>query len=270
METDMDARLEAFHQVLELVTRLRGPDGCPWDREQTLESITPFILEECHELLEALARGDKPGICEESGDLLFQIVFLAQLEEEAGHFGMREILERIHAKMVSRHPHVFGDAAVHDVETVLTNWERIKAGEKDKKGRASILDGVPSSLPSLARAMALQQKAARVGFDWTNPEDVLAKIEEEIQELREAESKQDKAAIREEFGDILFALVNLARKSGIDPEHSLTMTTEKFIRRFRHIETRAREESLALTECSLETMDAWWDEAKNIERGCKA
>ncbi len=262
----MNTCLEAFRAVVELVKTLRAPDGCPWDREQTLESITPYILEECHELLEALARRDESGICEESGDLLFQIVFLAQIEAEAGRFGMKEILERIHAKMVSRHPHVFGDAAVHDVETVLANWEKLKAAEQDKQHRTSILDGVPSSLPALSRAAAVQRKAARVGFDWSDIRDVLEKVAEEIDELREAEAARDQTAIREEFGDILFALVNLARKSGIDPEQALTASTEKFIRRFHHIEGQAVRSATPLGDCSLETMDRWWDEAKALER----
>jgi MazG family protein len=261
----MKSSLEGYQAVIDLVQKLRSPDGCPWDREQDLESITPYILEECHELLEAMARKDHAGICEESGDLLFQIIFLAHLENEAGRFGMREILERIHAKMVTRHPHVFGDAAVHDVETVLLNWEIIKAKEFDKKHRTSVLDGVPSAMPALLRAMAIQRKAARVGFDWSEIEDVLAKVEEEIGELREAEAAGDSPAMREEFGDILFALVNLGRKIGIDPEQALTATTEKFIRRFRHVEAEAERTGQALAECTLSTMDGWWEAAKKIE-----
>lgn len=262
----MNSSHEAFTAVIELVKTLRAPNGCPWDRKQTLESITPYILEECHELLDALARGDEQGICEESGDLFFQIAFLAQIESEAGRFGIQEILEHVHTKMVLRHPHVFGDTVANDVETVLTNWEKIKAAEKDKQERNSILDGVPASLPALARAAAVQRKAARVGFDWTEIKGVLEKISEEIAEFSKAQATQDQSACQEEFGDILFALVNLARKSGIDPEQALTTSTEKFIRRFHYIESQAALGPNVLGEYSHETMDRWWNEAQTLEK----
>ena len=254
---------QAFSEIVTLVRRLRAPDGCPWDREQTLASITPYILEECHELLDAISRNDEAEICEESGDLLFQIVFLAAMFEEAGRFDVVAVLERIHAKMVSRHPHVFGDAAAHDVETVLKNWERIKAGEAGKEKRTSALDGVPVTLPALARAMAVQRKAARVGFDWKEIDDVLAKIHEEIAELREARADADMTAMRDEFGDVLFALVNLGRKLEIDAEQALTGTIEKFMYRFNHIERRVAENGRRPEDCSLEELDGYWNEAKH-------
>jgi len=251
----------AFADIVALMQRLRSPDGCPWDRKQTVESLTPYLLEECHELREALASGDREHICEECGDLLFQIVFLSQIFAEEGAFTINDVLARLHDKMVRRHPHVFGDAVAKDADTVLSNWEKIKAGERKEK-RASVLDGVPKTLPALSQAFALQYKAARVGFDWKDDGDVLAKIQEELSEFQEAEKAGDALAMRDEFGDLLFALVNYARKKEIDPELALTGTLQKFISRFHFIEKTLALSGKKPEDCTLEELDALWDTAK--------
>ncbi|MDR2733263.1 MAG: nucleoside triphosphate pyrophosphohydrolase [Spirochaetota bacterium] len=248
-----------FTQLITLMKRLRAPDGCPWDREQTVASLTPYLLEECHELLEALASGEKAHVCEEMGDLLFQIVFLAELFSEEGSFTISDVIEQLHAKMVRRHPHVFGDVVAKDSAAVLSNWEKIKAGEKQKH---SVLDGVPRALPALSRSLALQRKAARVGFDWDKESDVLDKVHEELHELEEA---RDYAETQDEFGDLLFALVNYARRKEIDPEFALTGTIQKFISRFGYIERSLAACGKKPEDQSLDELDALWCEAKRAE-----
>jgi tetrapyrrole methylase family protein/MazG family protein len=253
-----------FSQLIALMKRLRAPDGCPWDREQTVQSLTPYLLEECHELLEALASGDRADICEEMGDLLFQIVFLAELFSEEGNFTIADVIGQLHAKMVRRHPHVFGEVEAKDTATVLSNWEKIKAGEKEKP-RPSVLDGVPRTLPALSRALAIQWKAARVGFDWESADDVLAKIHEELHEIEEAEAAHDPLLTAGEFGDLLFALVNYARKRTIDPELALTGTIQKFVSRFGYIEHSLAAAGKKPEDASLEEMEALWCGAKRTE-----
>jgi len=253
-----------FADIVALMKRLRSENGCPWDREQTVESITPYLLEECHELREALASGVREDIREECGDLLFQIVFLAELFNEEGAFTIDDVLAGLNEKMVRRHPHIFGDAAAADVDTVLRTWDTIKAGEKKEK-RASVLDGVPKTLPALSQALALQHKAARAGFDWKDDGGVINKIHEEFEELLDAEKAHDAASLRDEFGDILFALVNYARKKGIDPELALIGTIQKFSARFRYIERSLAANGAKPEERTLEELDALWDEAKKRE-----
>jgi tetrapyrrole methylase family protein/MazG family protein len=250
-----------FTNIVGLMKRLRSETGCPWDRKQTVESLTPYLLEECHELREALANGDREHISEECGDLLFQIVFLSEIFAEEGSFTINDVLTKLNDKMIRRHPHVFGETAAGSVEAVLSNWEKIKASERKEK-RASVLDGVPKTLPALSQALALQHKAARVGFDWKEDRDVLGKIQEEFREFQEAEQGHDPLAMRDEFGDLLFALVNYARKKEIDPELALVGTIQKFIARFRYIEEALAARGKKPEDSTLEEMDALWDKAK--------
>lgn len=252
-----------LQKLIELVARLRAPDGCPWDREQTLPDLRAYLLEEAHELAAAIDEGDWPAIAEEAGDLLFQVAFLGRLGEEAGTATLTEAVDGVHRKMVERHPHVFGDEVLASSEAVRQAWERrkLKSGPK----RESLFSGVSSSLPSLLAAYRLTQKAAGVGFDWPDPPAVLDKVEEEIGELREALASQDRERIAEEVGDLLFTLANLARKFDLDPEAALASANRKFRRRFAHIETSLAAGGRTAADATLEEMDRLWDEAKAQE-----
>lgn len=253
-----------------LVERLRAPDGCPWDREQTLPDVRAYLLEEAHEVADAIDRGDLGELAGELGDLLFQVVFIAHLGKEAGAFGLDEVIDGIHDKMVARHPHVFGDETLEDADGVRSAWEVRKTKERDPQ--RSHLEGVAPSLPALLAAYRMTQKAAGVGFDWPDLEGVKAKIREEEQELEAAlaasqegpaaGSEEARAAVKEEIGDLLFALVNLARKLEIDPEAALAGTNLKFRRRFAHVEAGLREKGIPLGEATLDQMDELWEEAK--------
>jgi len=261
-----DARSKTdLARLLDLVRTLRAPDGCPWDREQTLADARGYLIEEAHEAAAAAAAGDWDEIAGELGDLLFQIAFVARLGEESGALDPDEVIPRIHRKMVARHPHVFGDEAAETAEEVLAAWERRKlAGRKD----GSLLQGVPASLPPLVAAYRMTQKAAGVGFDWPDAEAVLAKLDEEVAELRaEMGAAGDRGAARErladEVGDLLFTVVNLARKLGVDPDAALAGTNDKFRRRFRHIEERLAGEGRNLGEVGLDELDRLWEEAKS-------
>ena len=271
-----------FEDLVELMARLRSPEGCPWDREQTYETLAPMLLEEAYEAFEAVeeAREGRPHeLRDELGDLLFQIVFYAQVARERGEFTIGDVTEAIHSKMVRRHPHVFGDAEAQDSAEVLRNWEAIKAEEKRAAGKSeseraeSLLDGVSTKAPALMEAHQLSTKAARVGFDWQNIEDIFTKMHEEIDELRAAISRHaesaaetDKAHVREELGDLLFAVTNIARHLQVEPEAALKSTSRKFRRRFRHIEDRLRESGRALDAVSLEEMEELLQEAKNSDK----
>jgi tetrapyrrole methylase family protein/MazG family protein len=249
-----------LNKLIEIMAALRGEKGCPWDREQTRESLKPFIVEEAYEVLEAIDEKNPEAIKEELGDLLFQIVFQCRIAEERGEFGMAEVIEMIGKKMIARHPHVFGDADYKTSEEVLVHWEAQK--KREGKQRESILDGVPKTLPSLLRAHRLQDRASRVGFDWEKVEDVLPKLEEELEEFRTALKGKKQEEIEDELGDIFFVLVNISRFVGINPEDALRKTISKFISRFRYIEMAAVDKGKSLSDMSLAEMDELWDEAK--------
>ncbi|HEX8355570.1 MAG TPA: nucleoside triphosphate pyrophosphohydrolase [Pyrinomonadaceae bacterium] len=271
-----------FQDLVALMARLRSPEGCPWDREQTYATLAPMLVEEAYEAFEAVedAREGRPaGLCEELGDLLFQIVFYAQVAAERGEFTVDDVTAQIHAKMVRRHPHVFGDVVVRDNEELLRNWEALKAEEKRAAGReddadASLLDGVSAKAPALMEAHQLSARAARVGFDWRDVDEIFDKLREEtdelraaIRELREAGGDADAAEaehrrVREEVGDLLFAVTNIARRLDVEPESALKLTSRKFRRRFRHIERGLEARGRAPGEATLEEMEELWQEAK--------
>lgn len=255
--------MEQFQRLVDIMTKLRAPGGCPWDREQTHESIKPYLIEETYELVEAIDNKDDVGIREELGDLLLQVVFHADMAKERGAFDIGDVADGISAKMVSRHPHVFGDAKFDTPEAVLQQWTDRK--KEEGKFRESALDGVPGHLPSLLRAHRLQSRAARVGFDWNEVEDVMKKLDEELNEFRQAMERKDKAAIEDELGDVFFSLVNVSRFLRVNAEEALRKTIGKFVTRFRFIERRAAEAGRQLSDMSLEEMDALWDEAKAAE-----
>jgi nucleoside triphosphate diphosphatase len=268
----------SFDDLVALMARLRSPEGCPWDREQTYETLAPMLLEEAYEAFEAVeeAREGRPQeLRDELGDLLFQIVFYAQVARERGEFTIGDVTEAIHSKMVRRHPHVFGDALAVDAAEVLRNWEAIKAEEKRLAGGkdaaasdSSLLDGVSHKAPALMEAHQLATKAARVGFDWQRLEDIFDKLHEEIDELRaaikhQAESGEaSEARVREEIGDVLFAVTNIARHLQVEPEAALKVTNRKFRHRFRHIELGLAARGRVLDEATLDEMEALWQEAK--------
>lgn len=253
----------AMDEFVEIMARLRK--GCPWDIKQTHESLRPYLVEEAYELLEALDTGDDSAIREELGDLLLQIVFHARLAEERGAFDMSDVIEGISKKMISRHPHVFADAHYETAEEVVGQWEQRK--KEEGKMRDSLLDGVPQTMPALLRAARLQSRAARVGFDWDEIEDVIKKLEEEIGEFRATLKERKPEEVEDELGDVFFSLVNVARFVGVNPEDALRKTISKFIKRFRHIEMRASEQGRELGGMSLEEMEELWREAKGKEAG---
>lgn len=249
-----------FQKLLDIMEKLRGDKGCPWDKEQTRESLKPFIIEEAYELIEAIESNDPEKIKEELGDLLFQIIFQSHIAKEKGEFDISGVIESISKKMIKRHPHVFGDAKCKTSDEVIIHWEEQKKLE-DKK-RESILEGVPEALPSLLRAYRLQNRVADVGFDWDNIEDALNKLDEELKEFKNALKLKEKNEISEEFGDILFMLVNISRFIGVNPEDALRKTIAKFISRFRYIEKKAVDNGRKLSEMTLKEMDELWEEAK--------
>jgi tetrapyrrole methylase family protein/MazG family protein len=252
-----------FVELTQIMAKLRSPAGCPWDREQTHEKLKKYLIEEAYELLEAIDDQDDLAMAEESGDVLLQVVFHAQLAEEENRFNIEDVLNAINEKLIRRHPHVFGDRAAKTADEVLRNWEADKL--KEKPERESLLDGVPKHLPALMRAEKLQKKAAKAGFDWERIEQVMEKFEEEWGEFRHAFKSQRKREIEAELGDLFFALVNVARYVHVDPEEALTLTNHKFLRRFQHIEQKLREQNKTPAESTLAEMDALWDEAKSLE-----
>lgn len=251
-----------FNDLLEIMTLLRSENGCPWDREQTHDSLKKYLIEETYEVLEAIDLKDSNKVKEELGDVLLQVVFHAELGRESGEFNMDDILTGICQKLVSRHTHVFGDAEANTPDEVLVNWEKIKKQEKGLKSHTGVLKDVPSNLPALMRSYKVQQKAAQVGFDWDNIEDVIAKVDEEIQELKDVYNSKNVERITDEMGDTFFALVNLSRFLKVQPELALTGTINKFIRRFEYIEKRSAEAGKVLEDMSLAEMDKLWNEAK--------
>lgn len=256
-------------RLLDIMRRLRGEGGCPWDRQQTLASLKPYLIEEAYEVLDAIDEGSPEHLREELGDVLLQIVFQSQICAEAGQFTFQDVAATVADKLVRRHPHVFGDVRVENADEVLRNWDAIKRGEKGAETETpkSAVDGVPRHLPALLKADRVQTRAARIGFDWNETHEVVAKLDEEIVELKEALATGDRARMREELGDVLFTLVNLSRFIETDAETALHATTAKFIRRFQAVERKARERNLRLSECGLPALDALWDEAKAEERG---
>lgn len=254
----------SFQEFQEIIAHLRAPDGCPWDREQTHHSLRNNLMEETYEALEALDREDMPGIREELGDLLLQIVLHSQIAAEKGEFTMEDVIAGIYQKIIRRHPHVFSDTSVHGLDGVLKNWEKLKEKERSDKGtpEKGLLDGVPVILPSLTQAQELQNRAARVGFDWPSIEPVWEKVFEELEEVRQAKTPHE---VEKELGDLLFAIVNLIRWYKVESESALRGTNQKFRRRFKHIEKSARKKGLDLQSMTLDEMDGFWNEAKNME-----
>jgi MazG family protein len=261
---------ELFARFVELIARLRAPGGCPWDREQTHESVKPMTIEEAYEVAHAIDERDDDELLGELGDLLLQVVFHASIAEERGAFRLKQVLERVSDKMVRRHPHVFGDDPASTSGEVLRSWEAIKAQEREAKGKddASMLDSVHKGLPAVMEAFQMTTKVSRVGFDWKEADGALLKLDEEVLELREAiRDKSDHRAVAEEVGDLLFVAVNVARLTGVDPESALKSANRKFRRRFRHVEERLRADGRKPADSTLEEMDRLWDEAKRQERG---
>jgi len=270
----LTAALE-FTRLVDIVATLRAPDGCPWDREQTIDSLKPFVVEETYEVLEAIDRHDHRALCEELGDFVFEAVFLAQLESEAGHFEIADSLKIVADKLVRRHPHVFardaGEPKLDSAGQVRTRWEEIKAQETTSRGDSArpktLLSGIAATLPALLRAYHIGMRAASVGFDWARAEDVVAKIEEEVDELREAiDGGADRERAEEEMGDLVFAIANLARKLGIEPETALRKANDKFTRRFGTLERAIGESGRRMSEMGLEELEAEWQRAKSAQQ----
>jgi tetrapyrrole methylase family protein/MazG family protein len=251
-----------FTKLIAIMARLRGDTGCPWDREQTHLSLRKYLLEETYEVLEAIDLGDDQELRVELGDLLLQVFFHAQIASEETRFDIEDVIAAICDKLVRRHPNVFGDVEINTAEEQSINWERVKRAEK----KGSVLEGVPKALSALVRARRIQQKAATVGFDWGATRPVLDKIDEEVAELKEAVSKMDDKAITDEFGDILFSMVNISRFLNVDPEDALRGTVEKFIRRFEKVESFFENRGKSLADCTLEEMDTVWTQIKGVEK----
>ena len=257
--------LHFFDKLISVMERLRGPEGCPWDREQKLPNLRSYIVEEAYELAEAISEGSADNICEESGDLLLQIVFAASIAKEMGLFGIEDVVKALHAKLVRRHPHVFTDAQAADSTEVIRNWERIKREEREgKKEDPSILAGIPKGLPPLLKAHQMQGKVAHVGFDWFggDPTPLFDKLAEETEELRQAVASGGEEAVEEELGDLLFMVVNLARHLDVNPDAALSRSCAKFATRFRRVEEDAAARGLRLNECSPKELDVLWHRAK--------
>jgi tetrapyrrole methylase family protein/MazG family protein len=249
--------LSQFSALVDIIARLRAPDGCPWDRKQTHASLRENLLAECYEVLEALDEGDPAKLSDELGDLLMQIVLHAQIASEAGEFGLGEVIENINTKLIHRHPHIFGTKKVRDAEEVALNWEELK-GEEREPG-TSILESMPKQMPALGYSQEVQRRAAHLGFDWEDDGGVIDKLAEEVGEFQQADSQEQKA---EEFGDLLFTLANIARRMGTDLEAALREANRRFYKRFSYMEAVCRERGLNLGELSFDEQNALWEEAK--------
>ena len=255
-----------FAQLVEIMARLRSPEGCPWDREQTLETIKPYLLEETYEVLDAIDARDWDGLADELGDLLLQVVFFSQMAQEAGHFDITDALEAINSKLVRRHPHVFAQGEAKTAEDVVRKWDEIKATEKAASAKPKgLLASVPRSLPALMEARQLAGKAAKAGFDWENVEQVLKKLREELAELDQARKANSQEALQDEIGDLLFVIVNIARFLKVDPEQALRGTNSKFRRRFEHVEKGLEAQKKPLSEATIEEMEQLWQDSKRHE-----
>ncbi|NKB66468.1 MAG: nucleoside triphosphate pyrophosphohydrolase [Candidatus Latescibacteria bacterium] len=256
----------SFAELVDVMARLRAPDGCPWDREQTHETLKPYLLEEAYEVLEAIDEADDTELCAELGDVLLQVVFHAQVASEEGRFTVEDVGRAIVDKLIRRHPHVFGDVKVDGADQVVQNWEQIKKTERQEKDRPdSLLDGIPKQLPALLRAQRAQSKVSRQGFDWDKIDGPLDKVEEEFAEVRQAWKEGTSQQVEEEVGDLLFALVNSARFLDVNPEDALRRSVAKFERRFRAIEAELEKRGKSVEEASIEEMDAIWDAVKAEE-----
>jgi MazG family protein len=271
-ESSAATKGEKFAELVQLIARLRAPGGCPWDREQTHESLKPMMLEEAYEVVEAIDEGDDEELIGELGDLLLQVVFHSQIADEESRFTVAEVIDRISTKMIRRHPHVFGEDTAQTSDEVLRNWEAIKEAELQEKGKkdddGSMLDSVSTRLPAVMEAFQMTTKVSRVGFDWPDVPSVLEKLDEEVAELKEAVTAEqpNHQEIAGEVGDLLFVAVNVARLLGVDPESALKTSNRKFRRRFRYIEDRLREQGRKPADSDHVEMDALWDEAKLKEK----
>jgi len=254
-----------FDRLTGIMRRLRGPGGCPWDAEQSHESLKRYLLEEAYEVVEAIDAKDPAHLKEELGDLLLQPVFHAAIAEERGEFTMDDVLDAINEKLIRRHPHVFGAEVIETSEAQVANWEKIKKGEKGDQ-RKTALSGIPPALPALMQAQKITEKAARVGFDWEHTDQVYAKVMEELHEFEEAMLSGDQQEMEAELGDLLFAIVNLGRFLSIDPEEALRKTIRRFTRRFGHVEQSLHDRGMALQSATLAEMDLLWEEAKKLEK----
>ncbi|WP_186575716.1 bifunctional methyltransferase/pyrophosphohydrolase YabN [Aquibacillus kalidii] len=253
-----------FFRLREIISILRGPNGCPWDKKQTHESLRKYLLEEVYEFIEAVNAQDDQGMVEEIGDVLLQVMLHSQIGEDEGYFTIDDVIKSITDKMIRRHPHVFGEVNVNNADDVVTNWDKIKKEEKGVK-RKSLLDGIPPESPNLLVAEQLQKKAAKVGFDWDNPKPMWEKVIEEINEVKEAIQSKDQPEIEKEFGDLLFAIVNLTRYYKVNPELALYSTNTKFKSRFQYMEKQIKEQNLSMEKMSLEQLDTYWELAKKQE-----
>jgi len=255
-----------FDRLSALIETLRGENGCPWDRKQTPSTVTRYLIEEVYELVDAVLSGDPDAVCDEAGDVLFQVLFVTHLFSESGHFGIQDVIEKNIQKMVRRHPHVFGDVSAKTPETVSQNWDRIKRSEKSGREKPSLLDSIPNGMPALARAAMVSERAAKTGFDWDDISGVMAKAMEEWEEfsteLDDAEGTGGSDTASMEFGDVLFTMVNVARFARIHPETALIRSIQKFEERFRYMEARATEAGRDMDGLTFEEMHALWDEAK--------
>ena len=254
---------EKFQRLVDIMARLRAPDGCPWDREQSFDTIKPYLLEETYEVMEAIDARDFPGLAEELGDLMLQAVFFAQMATDEGRFTINDSLDAISEKLIRRHPHVFGTGSADTADDVKRRWEEIKSEEKARKGAApqGLLDSVPRKLPALVEAQQIASKAAGAGFDWENADQVIEKLDEELRELRVAREGGDRAEMEDEIGDLLFVIVNLARFLKVDPEQALRKTNAKFRRRFAYVESHT-----PIPGSTIDQMEAQWQAAKKSER----
>jgi len=246
-----------FNSLVDIIARLRAPDGCPWDRKQTHASLRENLLEECYEALEALDEGDSGKLCDELGDLLMQVVLHAQIATEAGEFELGDVLTSINTKLIHRHPHIFGSTKVKDVEEVRRNWEMLK--QEEREAGTSMLASVPQQMPALSYSQDIQRRVAQVGFDWENVDGIIDKLTEEVNEFKQTESQEQRA---QEFGDLLFTLVNIARRLGVDSEAALRETNRRFYRRFSYMEEVCHKRGLNFAELSFDEQNALWEEAK--------
>jgi MazG family protein len=261
MNTQKEKLCDALISLLEIMERLRAPDGCPWDAQQTEQTLKVYLLEEAYEVLDAIEKEDSEALCEELGDLFFQIIFLTQLAKEKGKFTFLNVMERIRDKMIRRHPHVFGEKKVRDAQEVVDNWAKIKRQEKKEKPE-EVLNRVPASLPALLRAHRLSERAARFGFDWKDKEQVWEKVKEEFLELKTAMEEKSAEKVKEEIGDLIFSLVNLSRHWGFNAEDILRHTNTKFTDRFNKMILSLREKGIDVEKASIEQMDQIWEEIK--------
>ncbi len=248
--------LHSFNTLKNIIARLRSPKGCPWDRKQTLVSLKPYLLEECYEVLEAIDQQNSAKLCEELGDLLMQIVFLAQIASEANEFNINDVLYSINTKLIHRHPHVFGQLKVSEAKEVVVNWEALK---QEERGAESLLNGVPKGMPALAYSQSIQRRVAGIGFDWEKITEIVDKLKEEISELKQASTQEE---IAQEFGDLLFTLANIARRLNVDLETALRQANQRFVRRFTYMEELCRQRGINLGSLSLAEQNALWEEAK--------